>query len=146
MKLTVDGLKVSNYYLFLPNSFSFILTSYFFMSTFRYSPERTQTNIMKVLSLGYGIILLVTMLAFVTFQDQVDLSISILGGLSCAMLIVLNISPLINMREIIKSKSSISIFLPFSIGLFLTGVFWTAYGAFLSDKVFYFHFIIMISI
>lgn len=133
--LCLDGLVAKNYFLFIPNFISFLVATFLCLSVLPYAPKKIQAKMITFVVTEFALVLMITMIALITFANKPKVSQGILGIMCCVALISMNITPFIKIREIVKEKNVDGIFAPMAAGMTITGIIWTLYGFLTGDGV-----------
>lgn len=114
---------------------SFLAFKYYSITSMRYSTLRQQRIMIASVISGLGFVLIVSMVAFITFESDRKTARNILGLLTCFTLFAVNMSHLITSSTILKTKDSSFIHKPLVCGILLNACVWTTYGLLLNDPV-----------
>ena len=125
--------------IFLSSVAGYFLGLYYTFSLFHLATERYQKWVKVSILVGNFVLFLFAFLAFIVLNTPETISISekqkmTLGIGNSIILISFYLSPFSTIAEVIKTKNSQTINLPFISCAFSASVSWTLYGFILEDK------------
>ena len=132
------GCFVQKYYVSFPNLIGLEFMLYYLFLTYHLHSDAQRKMLRNIILAGFGFVILVAMVAFVSFSEpgeSFQKGQNALGLTAVIVLVIFYSSPLSNLVHVVRSRDASSIGLGLAIASGINGFLWASYGFAVNDLV-----------